>query len=626
MDAKITFVGDQNTSNLTSLGRVIQHKLNIPSYQRPYAWNDENIEDLFNTIQSSSSAASSDESVFFGSIILSKEIKNNTEIYKIIDGQQRITTFLLVLRVLVDTLKSEAKRIESVLNTLEDQDEKIMSNTTDRKTHKELQDQIFVQKQDADKCKNLIEKINKILEVRISREKYTFFGLNNKEEDDLEYISFVSTGKIGASSDFKKSKRRIEEKIKKMANEAEEQLNQKGSSKDYEKYEAVAKFILDKVKFCLLEVSGPDSEAYSIDIFNTLNSTGEALTGFEVLKSKMEQCYANEKSSVQECFEGVEKSIKNIKSKRKDLIAQTGNLILYMCLYRNDYGSIKLSDKDFKAQNEYIKQLIDNNKTSQSILYDLKNINNFAVDNWLKGEKQREYRTTKQISNMAIKSFDFLKDINHDKVLPILYRWSRHNLEDRFEADQYSKIIEICTGFSLLWRMAYDGGARGIPVAYETIAKEIAQGCSIKNKVMPVSSAASIFKDKLMSQFKTSNKWMDKAVTSSLSGKKITKFLLAIDSLVNFENYNSSDWKLIQVSNIRDNSIGNELLVPQIDYNKCAGEARHIIKNLYKSLYKNHVHQKFDLLNMTEDKVKKRANFLANRIWEKWAQNLGLKG
>ena len=175
MDAKITFVGDQNTSNLTSLGRVIQHKLNIPSYQRPYAWNDENIEDLFNTIQSSSSAASSDESVFFGSIILSKEIKNNTEIYKIIDGQQRITTFLLVLRVLVDTLKSEAKRIESVLNTLEDQDEKIMSNTTDRKTHKELQDQIFVQKQDADKCKNLIEKINKILEVRISREKYTFF-------------------------------------------------------------------------------------------------------------------------------------------------------------------------------------------------------------------------------------------------------------------------------------------------------------------------------------------------------------------------------------------------------------------------------------------------------------------
>ena len=148
----------------------------------------------------------------------------------------------------------------------------------------------------------------------------------------------------------------------------------------------------------------------------------------------------------------------------------------------------------------------------------------------------------------------------------------------------------------------------------------------IKNKSISSSLAATIFKDKLMNQFKSSPQWLEKATASSLSGKKITQFLLAADFLSDFSNYTSSDWRLIQILSIRDNSIGNEMLVPQKDYKKYDGNANDIIKNMDKSLYKKHVHQKFELSKMTEDKVKKRANFLANRIWEKWAQNLGLKG
>ena len=134
------------------------------------------------------------------------------------------------------------------------------------------------------------------------------------------------------------------------------------------------------------------------------------------------------------------------------MISQTGKLILYMCLYRNDYGSIKLSDKSLVTQNKYIKNLIRNNKTPQNILSDLTGINHFVINNWIKSEGNREYCSIKQISVAALRSFDFFRTINHDRVLPILYRWSRQNLRNQFDADEYSKIIELCASFSLLWR------------------------------------------------------------------------------------------------------------------------------------------------------------------------------
>ncbi len=45
--------GADNKLNLAKLEDVLKRKLIIPSYQRPYAWTSDNIEDVFNTIQES---------------------------------------------------------------------------------------------------------------------------------------------------------------------------------------------------------------------------------------------------------------------------------------------------------------------------------------------------------------------------------------------------------------------------------------------------------------------------------------------------------------------------------------------------------------------------------------------
>ena len=72
---------------------VINSKYNIPAYQRPYEWGEKNIDDFLNSIFD---GYKEQKPVFFGTIQLNKE-DNSLDI---VDGQQRITTFLLFLNVL----------------------------------------------------------------------------------------------------------------------------------------------------------------------------------------------------------------------------------------------------------------------------------------------------------------------------------------------------------------------------------------------------------------------------------------------------------------------------------------------------------------------------------------------
>ncbi|WQV70126.1 DUF262 domain-containing protein [Helicobacter pylori] len=74
----------------------------IPIYQRPYQWTEENCEklldDLFEDYEKDS-----ESDYFCGSLVLVKSDPNSkTETYDIVDGQQRLSTFILLAKVLAD--------------------------------------------------------------------------------------------------------------------------------------------------------------------------------------------------------------------------------------------------------------------------------------------------------------------------------------------------------------------------------------------------------------------------------------------------------------------------------------------------------------------------------------------
>ncbi len=63
----------------------------IPLYQRPYNWEDIEVEQLLMDLENSS------ENYFVGNIVLSQaETKGDSVIYDVIDGQQRLTTLFLI--------------------------------------------------------------------------------------------------------------------------------------------------------------------------------------------------------------------------------------------------------------------------------------------------------------------------------------------------------------------------------------------------------------------------------------------------------------------------------------------------------------------------------------------------
>ncbi|WP_438766581.1 DUF262 domain-containing protein [Kushneria sp. TE3] len=81
-------------TNLTKLLGVPNRQLIIPPYQRPYAWELEQVDELWHDITDSSN-----KSHFMGSVVLCSSDDQRPEV---IDGQQRLTTIILLLALIRD--------------------------------------------------------------------------------------------------------------------------------------------------------------------------------------------------------------------------------------------------------------------------------------------------------------------------------------------------------------------------------------------------------------------------------------------------------------------------------------------------------------------------------------------
>ena len=109
MNDKLDFkAGDTKMKTLLqSMSEILQ----IPPYQRPYSWKEEQINDFWNDINTD------EQSFFLGSIILNKEEEKNGFI-EVIDGQQRLLTttmFLAVIRNIFLQMK-ENKLADAIQN------------------------------------------------------------------------------------------------------------------------------------------------------------------------------------------------------------------------------------------------------------------------------------------------------------------------------------------------------------------------------------------------------------------------------------------------------------------------------------------------------------------------------
>ena len=122
----------------------------IPDYQRPYAWDESNVEDFWNDVLKDRSSAH-----FLGSIVVVEG-----EPLEVIDGQQRLTTALIVLSVLRDKMR-ELNLVDlerGILNyieyvNLEGKSQYRITNE-DEKARTRLIDDVFNGEPLTENCKN----------------------------------------------------------------------------------------------------------------------------------------------------------------------------------------------------------------------------------------------------------------------------------------------------------------------------------------------------------------------------------------------------------------------------------------------------------------------------------------
>lgn len=87
----------------------------IPDYQRPYSWEDEQIEQLWDDVYSAMEAGN--DSYFLGPVILTGPHDGR---FEIVDGQQRLTTLTILFCVIRDFYSKDDSRILNAIRSLEE--------------------------------------------------------------------------------------------------------------------------------------------------------------------------------------------------------------------------------------------------------------------------------------------------------------------------------------------------------------------------------------------------------------------------------------------------------------------------------------------------------------------------
>ena len=89
------------TPNFWSINQLFKYRFSVPVYQRPYSWQTSEVDsmlfDIWESYEEYKTLTEEEKqkaSLYVGNIILHKKA---FELYDIIDGQQRITTFSIFL-------------------------------------------------------------------------------------------------------------------------------------------------------------------------------------------------------------------------------------------------------------------------------------------------------------------------------------------------------------------------------------------------------------------------------------------------------------------------------------------------------------------------------------------------
>jgi hypothetical protein len=383
----------------------------IPSYQRPFAWSRDKAAELLETILSD---ANDDEISItsLGTLLFHPlELQRNNPygnnlptsnavntIWEVIDGQQRLTTLALIGKCLNDRLR-----------TLQDNGLIYQPNT-------DLQQLYCTYRRVNGRPMPLIirdgDNFDTGFNSEISRFLDHFNNTNQQEPIIGDNLRLVYEG---------------------ISNWVWENL-------DASNFQRFCDHFLDRCSFIQVEAS---EENQAFTLFETLNSTSEPLTAFEVYKSRVVRDFPSNLAN----FEYTNQYLNYSDSKRDEITKKSNDLVFF-------HGQVWCGIRT-KIHFVYLKKYLDRQLLEDRII-GLDKISLFLKDVW---DKQNE--SFSWLNREAINHIRFLKASKHVAPIPLLVRYFVESPND------LPRVLEIICGFFVLWRSGLPNNK--LPEAYRSL-------------------------------------------------------------------------------------------------------------------------------------------------------------
>lgn len=510
----------------------------MPAYQRPYSWEENHIQDLFSDCVNvfRNLLESQDAIIFLGSILSVDDSSAMTiyplekrdrpsDIKLIIDGQQRLSTLILIilclnerLRCLLPSLKKTiaSEQDEIIKNTLDelrqvvsqleiDTSNTVIETTADHAVYKFLPKIIRSQVDCWGRNSQKAQYQSPIAELLCLYQRHIVEQSNSPEFIPLDLSLMSSSSKrivnnvkeirkqlncVQKGFQFKSPDGEVEEKI--IISNLVDIETLEGCLdfpidddlvKAAELYPKVAeviyvslftKFMLHRVCLTYVEVN---NESYAFDMFEALNTTGEPLTAIETFVPKVVEFIGTKRregvaeeelevsmkvlNSITDRFENI------IESKEKNL--KTKSLIL--AFVRAVEGKVKVTS--LRDQRDAMLKSYENchHEFKDEYLFQLATTADFLFDRWqamVPNVGDLVAASDLDISNLCLR---YLVDMKHDIVQSLLVQFLL--LDKKYETtgtqdSGFAKVLKSITAFSVLWR-AMSGGADGIDAVYKKL-------------------------------------------------------------------------------------------------------------------------------------------------------------
>lgn len=267
----------------------------IPEYQRGYSWDINQCDKLWQDIDAFISSDASDP-YFFGTIIVDCSESNK---FSLIDGQQRTTTFLLLLKALLIKLNDVIKNIpndedsESLKFGLKSNRNKIMAIL-----YKAEDEEIPSMLKDNSKTQNILILDNKsINELYLDEVKKIIEAVDFKTSEQ----SVHKIPRKQKDNKYTKHFRNFKYFYNKLGEKSDSQINQ------------FAKVFLEKCQ--VIEIRSWQIEQ-AITMFNSLNSTGMPLSDADIISAQLYSKSGNDKQDFNEQWENINKLANELNTRR----------------------------------------------------------------------------------------------------------------------------------------------------------------------------------------------------------------------------------------------------------------------------------------------------------------------